>query len=116
MHDQRYVWDRKHWNGSKIRGHQKGLAVRLVCKSKTWQNELRIWSESKTGERVRLEAETTGIRKKVGLILERLGHQRVSRKTQQQQQRASDNQTPTKITHCIESTHGQVRIPRKPSK
>jgi hypothetical protein len=43
------------------------------------------------GEKVRMEAETAGIRKKVGPILERLGCQRVSGKTQQQQKRASEN-------------------------
>jgi hypothetical protein len=49
----------------------------------------------------------------VGLILERQGCQRVSGHAQQQQ--TSDNQTPTKLTSCIASTHGQVRSPRKPS-
>jgi hypothetical protein len=68
------------------------------------------------GQRVRLEAKTARIKKKVELILERLGCQRVSEKTQQQQRRASDNQTPTKITRCDASTHGHVSIPRKPSK
>ncbi len=67
-------------------------------------------------ERVRLEAETAGIRKKVGLIFERQGYQRVSGKAQQQQQQASDNQTPTKSTCCVASKHSHVCIPRKPSK
>ncbi len=43
------------------------------------------------GERVRLEAETAVIREIVGLFSERLGCQSVSGKTQQQQQRASEN-------------------------
>ena len=65
-------------------------------------------------ERLTLEAETAEIWKKVGLILERQGYMRVSGHAQQQQ--TSDNQTPTKVTHCDASTHGQVRSPRNKSK
>ncbi len=65
------------------------------------------WKETLT-----LEAETARIWKKVGLILERQGSQSVSGNAQQQQ--ASDNYTPTKLTSCVASTHGQVRSPRKP--
>ena len=84
-------------------------------KSHTGQRELRIWSESMTGKRdLHMKAETAEIWKKVALILERQGCQRVSGHAQQQQ--TSDNQTPPKLTNCVASTHGQVRIPRKPSK
>jgi hypothetical protein len=43
------------------------------------QHKLRIWSYD-WGETVRLEAETAGIRKEVGLILERQDCHRVSAK------------------------------------
>jgi hypothetical protein len=56
------------------------ITLGLLCKGHTGQRELKIWSESMTGRRVRLEAETAGIRKKAGLILERQGCQRVSGK------------------------------------
>ncbi len=53
------------------------------------------------GERVRLEAETAGIRKKVGLILARKDCQRVSGKAKQHQQRAWDNKTQQKLPSAL---------------
>jgi hypothetical protein len=69
------------------------ITLGLVCKSHTGQRELRTWSEKYDWkEKLTLKAETAGIWKKVGLILERQCCQRVSGHAHQQQ--ASDNQTP----------------------
>ena len=63
-----------------------------------------------------IEEDTPGIMKKVAQIIERKGCQCVYEKAYQQRQWDSDNQTPTKITPCVASTHSHVRIPRKSSK
>ena len=47
-----YDWDTKRWNGSTIGGHtRRAWTVRLLWNSYTAQRELRIWSESMTGEK-----------------------------------------------------------------
>jgi len=76
-----YDWDRKRWNGSTIGGHTRRLGQLDCCGTVILRNANSEYERKNDwGERVRLEAETAGIRKKVGLILQRQDCHRVSAK------------------------------------